>query len=502
MKGKVWVIILLLPLTFPLNVEADVSAEYFSRWHINYASYLIDVGKYLEAYEAYNTAYEATDNRQIRLTILLHKASLLATFLDAYDEALEIYEEIIRDYPEKTEPALYRKGLLLFDSGRFNEAVKVFETYLQKYPRGRFRFSIEALLEKAKREIAPPIKAIERAEIRVLLHRNANTITIKGQHIKINDKIYSKDTANFTIKDGAIFLDDTPFSSNPIVSAESPLKVIAGNTHKRVRGKIYLEKKDKGFMVINKVDIELYLMSVVPSESYANWPLETLKAQAIAARTYALYQILHRKDRDYDLVDDESDQAYKGVDRETSRTTMAVKETEGLVLINKNKPILAMYTANSGGYTADAGIMFKVSKPYLISRPDPSSLKGKMSSWEKDFTLNEVENKLQKMGLGITGLNNIIPVEKGPCGRIIKVSIVDQKGSKTFRTWSTLRRALNLPEILFEIKKLDNTFIFEGRGWGHGIGYSQWGAAIMGENSDYKEILRFYYTDTELTRMW
>jgi len=161
-----------------------------------------------------------------------------------------------------------------------------------------------------------------------------------------------------------------------------------------------------------------------------------------------------------------------------------------------------MFTANSGGYTADAGTLFKVSKPYLIAHPDPSSLEGKMSQWEKKFTVNEVEGNLRKRGLGVTGLKDIAPAEKDQSGRIIKVSIIDEKGSKIFRTWNTLRRALDLPEILFEIQRTEDTFIFEGKGWGHGIGYSQWGAAIMGENNDYKEILKFYYPNTELKKMW
>jgi len=501
-KKTLVVIIIFLSFSVPA-INAEVSPEYFAQWHINYASYLIDVGKYLEAHEAYNAAFEATDNRQIRLNVLINKASLLATFLDESDEALKIYEEIIGDYPEKADLATYRKGLLLFDLGRYKETVKVFETYLQKYPGGRFRFSVEVILGKAKKEVAPPPpEAIERQEVRVLLHKNMNAIAISGQNMKINDKTYSKDTADFIIKNDGIFLDNTPLPSDTVVSSEPPLKVSVDNKHKRVRGKIHIQKKDKGFMVINKIDMELYLMSVVPSESYASWPLEALKGQAVAARTYALYQILHRKNMDYDLVDNEGDQAYKGVERETKRTTQAVKETEGLVLIVKDKPILAMFTANSGGYTADAGTLFKVSKPYLIAHPDPSSLKGKMSQWEKKFTVNEVEENLRKRGLGVTGLKDIAPAEKDQSGRIIKVSIIDEKGSKIFRTWNTLRRALDLPEILFEIQRTEDTFIFEGRGWGHGIGYSQWGAAIMGENNDYKEILKFYYPNTSLIKMW
>lgn len=507
-------LILLLLSIFPLKADADVSPEYFAQWHISYANYLIDVGKYLEAYEAYNTAYDATDNRQIRLKVLLNKASLLATFLDAFDDAVEIYNQIIRDYPKNAEIAFYRKGLLFFEQEKYKEAVDALKIYLRKYPKGRFRFSAEVLLGKAEKgavpsqppsaiPVPPADEMVERPAIRVLLHRKANAVTIKGKDIKINGRVYPKDTANFFIKKDTIFLDDVALLSGSVISANSPLKVIVDNKHKKVRGTVYLHTEDgNNFSVINKIDIESYLNSVVPSESYANWPTETLKAQAVAARTYALYQIIHRKDRSYDLVDNESDHAYKGVERETPRTTKAVKETEGLILVNENRPILAMFTANSGGYTADSESLFKVSKPYLIAHPDPSSLKGKMSYWKKNFTTTDVEMMLQKRGLQVNGLKDIVPVEREPSGRIIKIGIVDQKGSRTYRTWSTLRRALDLPEILFEIENTGDTFIFEGRGWGHGIGYSQWGGAIMGEQSDYKEILKFYYPNTELKKIW
>ncbi|MDZ7697889.1 MAG: SpoIID/LytB domain-containing protein [Deltaproteobacteria bacterium] len=128
-------------------------------------------------------------------------------------------------------------------------------------------------------------------------------------------------------------------------------------------------KSDKLY-IINFIDIEDYLRSVGPSESYASWPLDTLKAQAVAARTYAFYQARHREDWSYDLVDDAGDQAYKGINREHPKTNKAVKATVGKILTYDDKPILAMYSANSGGHTADAGSIFSLAKPYLVAHPD------------------------------------------------------------------------------------------------------------------------------------
>ncbi|MFP4088609.1 MAG: hypothetical protein ACLFUL_17665 [Desulfobacteraceae bacterium] len=93
--------------------------------------------------------------------------------------------------------------------------------------------------------------------------------------------------------------------------------------------------------------------------------------------------------------------------------------------------------------------------------------------------------KLKDGTLYIINFVDIEPAEKGPSGRIVKVRVIAGNGSKVLRTRTTLRRALNLPEILLEIKRTNGQFIFDGRGWGHGVGYSQWGSAILGKERSY-----------------
>jgi len=290
--------------------------------------------------------------------------------------------------------------------------------------------------------------------------------------------------------------------SEMLFESKNPLVVSCGKKKKKVRGNILAKLRKGKLYIINRVDMELYLRSVVPSESYASWPLETLKAQTIASRTYAYYQLRHRKTWAFDVVDDEGDQAYKGMKRETKKTDRAVMETEGQILSYKNKPILAMYSANSGGYTADAGSIFGLGKPYLVAHPDPESLKGKMARWKKTFSVSEVERALNRRGLKIRGLTRIEPAEKGPSGRIIKIRIIADSGTKTVRTRTTLRRALKLPEILLEIKRDNGNFVFDGKGWGHGVGYSQWGSAILGKKTSYDKILAFYYPTASLIKKW
>jgi len=553
--------------------QADLERAREARYDINYANYLIEVGKYMEALENYETALELTSIPKIKIDALLAKATLLSSFLDAPEEALKVYREVYRNYPDAAEIARYREGLLLFQLNRPDQAKKSLRDYLGKYPLGRFRFQAEALLEQIKKipppppppevkppevkppekkppvvtppevkppevkppevkppEVKPPIvtppevkppevkfpivippkvkppevkpPVAKSPEVRVRLCKTTKKVSIKGSPVCATGFGCRE---GFTVKgnDGKIFIDGSPVDERRIIfESKTPIEITCGRKKKRVRGRLTGKIKEDKLYIINLVDMEDYLKSVVPSESYSSWPLETLKAQAVAARTYAFYQLLHRKTWDYDLVDDQGDQAYKGIKRERAKTTQAVNETRGRVLTYNERPILAMYSANSGGHTADAKAIFSLSKPYLIAHPDPESLKGKMARWTRKFSVSEVEAALNRRGIKVNGLKRIEAAEKGPSGRIVKVRIVSRSGSKVFRTRTTLRRALNLPEILLEIERTDGQFIFKGRGWGHGVGYSQWGSAILGKKRSYDKILEFYYPNASLVKKW
>ena len=498
--------------------QPDSAREHEARYDINEAAYLIEVGKYMEALEDYQSALELSIIPKTRIDALLAKATLLAWFLDAPKEALSVYRQVSRQYPQAAEIGRYREGFLLFQLNRQDEAQSVLQNYLKAYPEGKFCFQTEALLEQIKKEtkkpapkpeplFAPPSVKPSPAlmpspELRVRLCKTTGSVTISGTEV-CAEGLGCR--SRFTVKGsgGGLTVNGNQGAESEILfESRKPLVVACGSKKKKVRGNILAKLKGGKLYIINLVDMEHYLKSVVPSESYASWPLETLKAQAVAARTYAYYQLLHRKTWSYDLVDDEGDQAYKGMKRETGKTDQAVYQTEGQILSYGNKPILAMYSANSGGYTADAGSIFGLSKPYLVAHSDPESLKGKMARWEKTFSVSEVERALNRRGLKINGLKRIEPAEKGPSGRIIKIRVVAGSGTKIVRTRTTLGRALKLPEILFKIKQSNGNFIFDGKGWGHGVGYSQWGSAILGKKTGYDKILEFYYPNAVLVKKW
>lgn len=133
------------------------------------------------------------------------------------------------------------------------------------------------------------------------------------------------------------------------------------------RGILRIQNKDSLLTVINDICLENYIQSVLPSEMPCSWAEEALKAQAVAARTYAVANLGKHSAEGFDLVDTQMDQVYLGVSSETENTNKAVLDTLGIVMTYKNKPISAMYSSAAGGQTRSAKESFMNDTPYLLS---------------------------------------------------------------------------------------------------------------------------------------
>ena len=174
-------------------------------------------------------------------------------------------------------------------------------------------------------------------------------------------------------KDGASLL---AIINNKTYALNSRMIVIKSNESgfvfakkKWYRGNLLVLNMGSGLNVINDVELESYLMGVVPSEMPSGWNLEAHKAQAIAARSYALANTGKRARQGYDLKDTPEDQAYGGASSETRKTNAAVMQTKGQVLVYGNKIIPAYYHSSSGGYTVNAGSVWFKDLPYIKSVP-------------------------------------------------------------------------------------------------------------------------------------
>ena len=489
------------------NVWSSPQVEAQARWCINYGHYLIEVGKYLEALEYYDTAFDLSSASVTIIDALSAKANLLALYLDSKEEALQVYQDIETNYPEKAQFAIYRQGFLLYEMKRFQSSETLLNRYLSQYPQGKFQYQVEAILHKIKSKIEPPTYTVTKHPlVRIRLCQQVKNIRIlcpSGSQLCVNQTCY-RNSIDIAFSHNALMINGKAMNDRDImITSQSPMRLVSGKYDKTVRGSLKILSQNRMLTAINIIDIESYLYSVVPSESYASWPIETLKAQAVAARTYALYQVEHRKTWAYDMVDNEGDQVYGGIEREHPKCTRAVNQTKGMVLMKNNRPILAMYSANSGGFTASAKAIFNLhNKSYLIAQKDVHSLKGKMAYWQRSFTAGQIETALQKVGVYCHGITNIRAKSYGPSGRVLRVEIIDQNGSQIIRTRTALKRALKLPEILFEIRKTGSKFLFDGNGFGHGVGYSQWGGAVMGKRYQYSGILEFYYPGSRLINIW
>lgn len=262
------------------------------------------------------------------------------------------------------------------------------------------------------------------------------------------------------------------------------------------RGRTEIVRQGQQIIAVNRVDLEEYLYSVVGSEAIPSWPQEALRAQAVAARTYALYQRSKSTNSLYDLDTTTDTQVYKGLSREYVTTHEAVKATAGQVITYNGKPILAAFHSSSGGHTENVEDVWSSPLPYLRGVVDYDQ-SAPVFQWTKSFSSTELSRHIG----GVGTIKAMIPEQTTPRGRIIAMKIVGDRGTKILKG-GTLRQALDLRSTLFTVSSTQGIFQLLGRGYGHGIGLSQWGTYYLAEKgTDYKKILAHYYQNARLTKI-
>jgi stage II sporulation protein D len=277
------------------------------------------------------------------------------------------------------------------------------------------------------------------------------------------------------------------------------------------RGKTLVIPTDKGLTAVNYVDLEHYLYSVIGGEMGNRFPQEALKAQAVAARSYALYQRQKSRSTYYDVGDTPAWQVYDGVSDESAATLTAVNATAGQVLTYNNEIIEAVFHSSAGGCTENVEDVWTEALPYLRAATSPDEGTPNYE-WTASFSAQELSQR-------ITGVGNIekIEVEKATtCGRAKAIKVTGDKGVRSL-DGDDFRLALDLKSTLIKglqaIESPTNagknntpesaaTIQIVGRGFGHGLGLSQWGAynlALKGIN--YQAILNQYYFKTTLSKI-
>jgi SpoIID/LytB domain protein len=278
----------------------------------------------------------------------------------------------------------------------------------------------------------------------------------------------------------------------------------------RFRGAIEVGITDSGkLLCVNEIPMEDYLRGVVPAEVPSSFAPEAIKAQAVAARTYAERGRGRHAALGFDLCDSTDCQVYSGGDRETERTDSSVAATRGAILTNGGKPICAMYHSDSGGGTESAAALGKGDElPYLASVDDAKycTVKPK-SDWSAKLSGRQLGQKLaSRAGSRIGDVRSIQVVATNDSGRVSELQIEGESGS--CRLSGAKFRELCGPTViksaLFTVTHKGSGFEFTGRGYGHGLGLCQWGAQGMASapySKTAEEILKYYYAGVEITQL-
>ena len=276
---------------------------------------------------------------------------------------------------------------------------------------------------------------------------------------------------------------------------------------------------------INSVDVEDYLRGVVPYEigKLDSSRIEALKAQAVAARTYAYKHFNSREAMGFDVFADTKDQVYKGLESATALTDAAVKATAGVVMTYNGEFIIAYYHSTCGGITETLATWNRTNLPYLKSVPDrrpdgkPWCDESSYIKWERRFADKEIAKLFKanaseakavfsdKNGADFKKIKFVKVKDKLKSGRIMTLRVETDKGHfdvLTDRTrWLFKKAGTILPSSFFSIKKDGKEWVLTGTGFGHGVGMCQMGVRARAQaGQSYQEILSHYYQGITLEK--
>ena len=257
---------------------------------------------------------------------------------------------------------------------------------------------------------------------------------------------------------------------------------------------------------IEVINLEEYIVGVLAGEMPIYFEKEALKAQAVASRSYALKRIEYNKDKEYDVVDSTLNQVYLDLDYLKSRwdnnyvsyinkLRECVNETMDEYLEYDGKVVEAMFFSTSNGYTENVKDVFDLDLPYLKSVESVwDSEVSTAFNYEKTMSLQEF---YERLGIKYNDVLDIKILSRSNTNRVLKININNNEISGR-----DMYNRLGLRSTDFEIKRLGSNVIIKTKGYGHGVGMSQYGAQGMAkEGYNYKEILSHYYVDTNINKI-
>jgi len=340
--------------------------------------------------------------------------------------------------------------------------------------------------------------------VRVALLKGAESVRIGGDGVLAVDQDGEPLDAGFPLlvkRSGDGLSANGKALRNLKASAPASLQV----NGKGYRGRIEITPADKGILVVDELPLEDYLVGLINCEISSQWPIEAIKAQAVIARSYALYQMEARKNAPFHLESSVMDQVYDGCDIEDSRAARGVRETAGEVLMYNGKVIQAFYHSSCGGHTEAAENVWGYPLPYLPGVECKYCLTAGTGKWEQTIPLKRIESLLKSNGYPVTSLREIKSGRKNKSGRLNDLTLLSSRGSLIISAVN-FRKLVGYSVIKstnFDIKISGDEALFSGVGYGHGVGLCQWGAKQRADDGfNCREILSYYYPGTNLERIY
>ncbi len=328
-------------------------------------------------------------------------------------------------------------------------------------------------------------KLDEKKFIRVLFFKGKTLpaeLGIKERDLNSNSNSSSRKQAIFTIDE-----------ENPIV-------------YKKVKysGKIIIEKNKEKFFVINEIELEKYIAGVLRKEISYSWPKNAIKAQALAARSYAYNFIEKNNNKAYHVGVDTSYQVFGGIHGVHSNITENVEKTRDLIMVYRNNPIQTFFHASCGGITEKAEDVWQSDKKlrYFKNIRCPYCKTHPLYTWERSFKKELLESKIAAH-ISAKKIKKITILKMSYSKRIKLLALKPASGKSVLMTGNEFRRVLgakSFPSTKFTLSKNKNDYVFKGKGFGHGVGLCQWGAKTLAERrNSYTSILNFYYKSCRIT---
>ncbi len=259
--------------------------------------------------------------------------------------------------------------------------------------------------------------------------------------------------------------------------------------------------------IVAVLPIDTYLRGVVPTEVSPSWPTDTLKAQAIAARSYVYFNMAHNQyfpnPKIYDIDDSNHYQAFSGLTNVHDLTDAALAATQGQILTHAGQVFPTFFDSDAGGHTESAATAFNLPAPYCIAEPEPSVVVDAVKTWTVTANLTDIAKALPTKLTGGRPLSalNLADADISAGKRALRLQAKFQDGTSAAVPIADIRRAVpDLKSAMFKVTEPSPGQVrFDGQGTGHGVGLNQTGAKILAENGwSYQKILDFYFKSARL----